>query len=285
MTNFGQRTRSGERIATFGKRPAAGVSYGVATGGTSSSITVGGLAYTLLTFTSSGTLTVTKAGLFDVLLIGGGAGGGNVGSGGSAATGSGGGAGGIMVGSVFLDANTTVTVGAKGLGAANSTSGSLSRLGTTTDDFTATGGIAVAGNNYVAAGNSGVGQRFGQNTAFGGGGASGVAFQSSAGGGGTGGLATSGSGGTGGTGGAGTDISPFITGATALRAGGGGGGGVSVGGTGGSGGGGNGAVATNAGSNATLNGSGGGGGAAAAGNQNRNGGDGSDGIVYVRFKV
>jgi hypothetical protein len=44
-----------------------GVGYGTATGGSSSSITVGGQNYTLLTFTSSSTLTVTKAGLFDVL--------------------------------------------------------------------------------------------------------------------------------------------------------------------------------------------------------------------------
>ena len=48
--------------------------YGVATGGTSSSITIGGQNYTLLTFTSDATLTVTSAGLFDVLLVGGGGG-------------------------------------------------------------------------------------------------------------------------------------------------------------------------------------------------------------------
>jgi len=49
---------------------------GVATGGTSSSITVGGLNYTLLAFTTSGTLTVTKSGLFDFLLFARGGGGG-----------------------------------------------------------------------------------------------------------------------------------------------------------------------------------------------------------------
>jgi hypothetical protein len=54
----------------------AALAYGVATGGTSSSVTVGGVNYTLLTFTSSGTLTVTKAGLFDLMFFGGGAGGG-----------------------------------------------------------------------------------------------------------------------------------------------------------------------------------------------------------------
>jgi len=51
-----------------------GASYGTATGGTSSSITVGGLAYTLLAFTSDANLVVSKAGLFDVCLVGGGAG-------------------------------------------------------------------------------------------------------------------------------------------------------------------------------------------------------------------
>ena len=44
--------------------------YGVASGGTSSSITVSGDSYTLLTFTSDGTLTVATAGWFDVLLVG-----------------------------------------------------------------------------------------------------------------------------------------------------------------------------------------------------------------------
>ena len=52
-----------------------GATYGTATGGASSStITVSGVQYTMLTFTSTATLTVTKAGLFDVLLVGGGGG-------------------------------------------------------------------------------------------------------------------------------------------------------------------------------------------------------------------
>jgi len=53
-----------------------GANYGAATGGTSSSITVGGIAYTLLTFTTDANLVVSKTGLFDVLLVGGGGGGG-----------------------------------------------------------------------------------------------------------------------------------------------------------------------------------------------------------------
>jgi hypothetical protein len=65
--------------STFTFFSGGGASYGTATGGSSSSITVGGINYTLLTFTSSGTLTVTKSGLFDLFVIGGGAGGGHYG--------------------------------------------------------------------------------------------------------------------------------------------------------------------------------------------------------------
>ena len=43
--------------------------YGAATGGSSSSITVGGTAYTMLAFTSTSTLTVTSAGLFDIFVV------------------------------------------------------------------------------------------------------------------------------------------------------------------------------------------------------------------------
>ena len=88
--------------------------YGAATGGSSSSITVGGEAYTLLTFTSSGTLTVTKAGLFDVLIAAGGGGGG--GGNGTDFHGGGGGAGGVQTSTVYLSANATVTIGGGGVG-------------------------------------------------------------------------------------------------------------------------------------------------------------------------
>ena len=89
--------------------------YGVATGGTSSSITVSGQAYTLLTFTASGTLTVATAGLFEILAFGaGGGGGGNA----SGSTKGGGGAGGgcKVQAIVYLSANQTITVGAGGTG-------------------------------------------------------------------------------------------------------------------------------------------------------------------------
>jgi len=85
--------------------------YGAATGGDSSAtITVGGESYTMLTFLSSGTLTVTDAGVFDLLIVGGGAGGVS-----DSIYCGGGGAGGLMyVDKVYLDANQTVTIGAGG---------------------------------------------------------------------------------------------------------------------------------------------------------------------------
>jgi hypothetical protein len=103
--------------------------YGTATGGTSSSITADGIAYTLLTFTASGTLTVTKSGLFDVLCIGGGGGGVN-----NTLFGAGG-AGGFQTATFFVDTTLTVTVGAGGA-TAGSTVGGTSRFG----DFLSCGG-------------------------------------------------------------------------------------------------------------------------------------------------
>ena len=70
MSRYGSRTRVGQAVSDFGQLPSAGgFSYGVATGGTSSSITVSSQNYTLLTFTSTGTLTVATAGLFDYLIL------------------------------------------------------------------------------------------------------------------------------------------------------------------------------------------------------------------------
>jgi hypothetical protein len=48
----------------------------LATGGSSSSITVSGQAYTLLTFTSNGTLTIVNGGDFEYMAFGGGGNGG-----------------------------------------------------------------------------------------------------------------------------------------------------------------------------------------------------------------
>jgi hypothetical protein len=106
-----------------------GANYGTATGGSSSSITDGGISYTLLTFTSSGTLTVTKAGLFDVLIQA------ASGAGGSTTTTlhSSGGAGGgsVTISTIYLSANQTITLGAGGVAAsgANGTTGGKTSLG------------------------------------------------------------------------------------------------------------------------------------------------------------
>lgn len=86
--------------------------YGVGSGGTSSTISVGGVSYTMLTFTGSGTFTVTTAGMFDLTIIGGGEGGSS-----SNNQAGGGGGGGALVASqfIYLEAGTyPVGIGAGG---------------------------------------------------------------------------------------------------------------------------------------------------------------------------
>ena len=239
--------------ANLGKIP-----YGVATGGTSSSITVGGINYTLLTFTASGTLTVTEAGLFDCIIIGPGGQGGQNG---------GGGAGGYLEQTLYIDANQTITVGAGNHGNTSSV-GTIaiaiyggqggSGYGFTTGVFLVGGcggGESSQATPSKAVMNGNVG---GTNSTFGGGG------------GGLGAVGGNGNPSVGGSGGAGKDISAWLgqTGGTTLKGGGGGAAGF-AGGSGGSGGGGANGVA------GTAN-SGGGGGSSA---------NGGSGIVYVRFKV
>lgn len=129
--------------------------YGIATGGTSSSITVNGQAYTLLHFTSSGSLTVSTAGLFDVLIVGGGGGNGTFNSGTNRYGGSGG-AGQLVgmptVATFFFDAGThTVTIGSAG---GNNANGTGSRIGTTTS---ATGGGGGTSGSFGQSGGSGAG--------------------------------------------------------------------------------------------------------------------------------
>jgi len=274
---------------------AATTGYGVATGGTSSSITVGGQAYTLLTFTATGALTVTTAGLFDVLMFGGGGGGGgatNEGSGG-------GGAGGILQSTIYLDANKTITIGAGGVGELSSgainASGNGTSLGNTHRDLSIAGGGAGGGNIdsywYVHGfngGSGGGGGHFGVGRAA----VSGVSGYDGGtspgnhggGGGGAGGPGSNATTSVAGNGGVGYDVSAFI-GGSALFKGGGGGGSSHPGGTAGSGGssiGGNGG-ATAAGSAASANTASGGG--AGGGTSTAKGGAGGSGIVYVRFKV
>ncbi len=272
--------------------------YGVATGGSSSSISVGGQNYTLLTFTSDDTLTVTSAGLFDVLLIGGGGG-----AGGPVSTNSsGGGGGGGVVGvtsllTIYLSANQSIDVGTGGAGAAsNSRTGTnfglssaigtvvsvagggygINRQAFSTGGLGASGGGAVFDDAFAGAAVNG-GQSMQPIAGNNGGNSFATNTSGSGGGGGAGGVGGNGASTTGGAGGNGIDISGFT--ATSYFAGaGGGGGGTVTGGTAGSGG-----VAgkTSGTGNAGVNyGAGGGGTAGTA-----TGGAGAAGAVFVRFKV
>jgi hypothetical protein len=185
--------------------PSGGIGYGTATGGSSSSITVGGVAYTLLTFASTSTLTVTQAGLFDVLCIGG--------AGGSL-TGftTAGGGGGFQTATFYVDTTLTVTVGAGGA-ASSSVVGGTSQFGT----FLSCGGggtcdsgldtsVCGASNGGVRSGgpvsrNFTVGQGTGGVTGRGGSGAGGTQ--------------------SGDTGGVGKEVNTFIGGSSLLLANGG----------------------------------------------------------------
>ena len=257
--------------------------YGVATGGTSSSIT-DTVAYTLLTFTSDGNPVVSTAGLFDVLMFGGGGAGGRDASGGG-----GGGAGGILQSTVYLDAATyAVDVGAGGAGATGSAfdgHGLGSSIGTSARNLSIAGGgygggdiPGVLGRTGAPGGCSGGNYRAsGNGTAYNSG-VSGFSGGTNAGGGG-GGTTAVGAQGANGNGGAGYDVSAFITG-SALFKGAGGGGGSS--GAGGSSIGGAAAASGTAGSAAANTASGGGGVGSSSGTTS---GSGGSGIVYVRFKV
>ena len=109
-SRFPARTTSDPSVTSWGKPVVAGIGYGTATGGTSSPITVDGINYTLLTFTSDDNLVVSKDGLFDYLVIGSGGGSDNAVFG----NGAGGGGGGQLVeGTAYLTAATyAVYVGA-----------------------------------------------------------------------------------------------------------------------------------------------------------------------------
>ena len=263
-------------------RGGGAVNYGTATGGTSSSITVDGESYTLLTFTASGTLTVSKAGLFDYLIIGGGGGGGNHANTSYPGAGGGGG-GGYVTGTAYLDANATIVVGAGGAINRCGTSSSVNVIvgagggsggygsgqhadqggsgggGTGNNAYEPRGGIATGG-----AGNAGGAGNNASNGAGGGGGGAGAAGSN---------AGTN----AGGNGGAGGDASTFRgeSAGTTYYSGGGGGGGLTSSGSGGTGGGGAGAQTT-ATAGSTNTGGGGGAGAPA--------GAGGSGIVLVRFK-
>jgi hypothetical protein len=276
------RTRDTGYISAYPVIVAYGEVYGVATGGTSSSITVGGQNYTLLTFTSDGTLTVTQAGLFDVLMFGGGGAGYAYSQGGG-----GGGAGGIFQQTIYLDSNQTVDVGAGGAAANNS--GFASSIGTRPSAISAVGGgvgysFSIEG-AYMgcSAGSSGGFSNSPPTSASNIQGFRGGTSSSSLNGGGGGGTTSEGSAGTGttgGAGGAGYDVSVFIGGSALLKGAGGGGGASVTGGAGGSSIGGNGQGGSSGLTTPAANTASGGG-----GRGDVNASAGGSGIIYVRFKV
>ena len=261
--------------------------YGTATGGIGSptSVTISGVNYQYLTFTSTGTLTVTRAGFFDYLAVGGGGGASN-----NSSRGGGGGGGQVLIGSVYLSANQTITIGAGGSFSSLQVAtqgGNTSVAATSPFTQTALGNIgyvyADSSGPYVGGGqgssNGGTSIAITESTANGyRGGNSGSSLSGGGGGGATsrgGNSVTS----TGGSAGAGFDVSVFI-GGSALYKGMGAGGGATV--TAG-------AAATDgvAGSTNTTppNGNANSGGGGGGGSGVITTGSGGSGICYIRWKV
>jgi hypothetical protein len=150
--------------------------------------TDGGISYKYITFNSSGTLTVTKAGFATVLVVSGG-GGGAV----SSNVRAGGGGGGVIEQSLFLPVAThTITIGAGGAGnsatpGATGSNGQVSSIGTLAKTGFGGGGRTWSGSLFAidwtsgSGGGGGGGFRFdANNNADGaaGGGAGGTTFGS-----------------------------------------------------------------------------------------------------------
>jgi hypothetical protein len=251
-----------------------------------------GVDYKYVIFNATGTLTVTRAGLFDALLVAGGGGGG-------AGLGGGGGAGGhLSITDCYLPVGTfTVVIGAGGVGgvrAANEAktgnNGVASSIGGKLFAPGGGAGPAPAYNFNTAAYYANVGLNGGSgggssayNTAGGGAGGAGISSLGNDGGSGTGANNTGGGGGAGSAGSNGTGTAggnggngaaSSITGAAVTRAGGGAGAGTDTGGAGGSGGGGA------SGTAGTANTGGGGGGSAST-----PAGNGGSGVVIIRVRT
>jgi hypothetical protein len=248
--------------------------------------------YNTHTFTASGNITFTKTGTIEYLVVAGGGGGGN------------GGAGGYLTATGFaVNSGTfTVTVGAGGAGAAQTTSqrsyGSVGSNSILFGAITAIQGGAGGGSEGGGGGSGGGGRTQGTGgtgtPGQGNGGGNGSPFVfpgASNGGGGGGGAGTAGNTGTASAGGAGgAGLISSISGANITYAGGGGGStsGTGSGGAGGTGGGGPGSTFS-VGTNGTTNlgGGGGGGGEGSPGGQQtwQKAGNGGSGIVIIRYPV
>lgn len=165
-----------------------------ATGGTESNITVDGVNYKLLTFTSTGTLTIVNGGSFEYMAFGGG-GNGGAGAYTSFGGGNGGNAAAATTGTVTITSNQTITIG----GAASaSTIGSLvTASGGSSGGTSSTGGSGAGGS--ASGKNGGPGYSVvaftGTATLYGGGGGAGYHEVPSASGAGSGGSGGGGNGG------------------------------------------------------------------------------------------
>jgi len=264
--------------------------YGRATGGIGSptAVTISGVNYEYLTFNSTGTLTVTTAGWFDFLAIGGGGATSYITS--IYASG-GGGAGQVVCGSIYLSANQTITIGAGS--SIYSYNTAYGQANSTIIGVTSPFNVGAAGNFVSSTGSAGPLAHLGggiggaasttatgtENALVGYRGGDSSAQQNGGGGGGQSARGGNGSSTTGGTGGAGYDISAFIGGSATYKAQGGGGGGSVTGGTAATGGVAGSATTTpsNGGAN-TGQGGGGGYGVVTTGN-------GGSGVCYIRWSV
>jgi hypothetical protein len=256
----------------------APIVYGVATGGTSSTISVGGVSYTMLRFTSSSTLTVTTAGFFDFTIVGGGEAG--YYSGGTQGGGGGGGGALVLAQQMYLEAGT-YPVGVGGSGSISYVNGYASGkpLGPGRGGHLQGAGVAAIVGGFSGGSGVGAGPNSNANGGGGGGGMGAVGLPP---------KTNKGYGNMtdGGDGGAGVDWSAWrgeSAGTTRYGAGGGGGGGYAGGGgVGGAGGGGTGNTYYQAIGTAGTANTGSGGGGYSEGAAPLNGGS---GIVLVRFKV
>jgi len=268
-----------------------GKGYGTATGGIGAptAVTINSVNYQYLEFQSTGLLTVTKSGFFDYLAIGGGGGAQQFPS----VAGGGGGAGQLVCGSVYLDTNQTITIGAGS--SFYSYTLVFNQAGNTTIAATSPFSINALGNQvsskasdygifgYVGGGNGGPGgstpAAITESTALGYRGGTSSGNTNAGGGGGQSARGGNGSSTTGGSGGAGFDVSAFIGGSARFLAQGAGGGGSTAGGTAATGGVAGSATTTppNGGAN---KGQGGGG-----GNGTITTGNGGSGIAFIRFAV
>jgi RHS repeat-associated protein len=276
------------RLASVSSTAAAPGSPSASVSGTGGTITTSG-GYTIHTFTTSGTFTVTAGGNVEVLAAGGGGGGGHN-------RGGGGGAGGVVYNSTFpVTAQPyAVTIGnggAGGVAGGDATGGGASTFSSLTALGGGHGASADASAIYGSGGSGGgaagddLPTNFGNGTPgqgnHGGGGANSAGNRGGGGGGGAGAVGENGAPSKGGNGGAGLAFS--ISGASVIY-GGGGGAGILAGDTPGSGGTGGGGAGTsqssgqNGGNGAPNTGGGGGGSGYAV-----QGGNGGSGIVIIRY--